>query len=423
MEEFQNISLFCVKKKKKLHKIIKINKEFKGVNVHVALQWNSGDYSENLLSFANNIRTVEGGTHLDGLKNVLTKTLNSIGRKIGKIKGASSNLAGDFIREGLTGIISVKIPEPEFEGQTKSKLGNPDVRTIVDTVVGDYLKNFFETQDPTACVLILEKAISAFQAAEAAKKAREIIRRKTVLEFTTLPGKLADCSSRDPSKSEIFIVEGDSAGGSAKQARDRLFQAILPLRGKIINIEKTEENKIYKNTEIQALISALGLGPKGDLFNINQLRYRRIIIMTDADVDGAHIRTLLLTFFYRYQRKLIEDGFIYIACPPLYKIDEVGKNSKNSPNYCYSDGELEFFLSSNPKRSTVQRFKGLGEMMPEQLWETTMNPSKRVLKKVEVIDLIQADRIFNVLMGDKVFARKEFIQIHADKMRLENIDY
>ena len=411
------------KKKRALHEIISIEKEFKGVNVQVALLWTTDHSHENILSFANNIRTIDGGTHVDSLKIVLTRTLNFFGRKNGKFKDNFSNLGGDYIREGLTGIISVKIPEPEFEGQTKSKLGNPDVRSIVDTIVSEYLKVFFENEGKESCNRILDKAIEAFQAAEAAKKARDLVRRKSILEFTTLPGKLADCSLKDPTKSEIFIVEGDSAGGSAKQARDRMFQAILPLRGKIINIEKTDETKIYKNTEIQALISALGLGTKGNEFHINQLRYRRIIIMTDADVDGAHIRTLLLTFFYRYQRKLIENGFVYIACPPLYKIEENGKNLKNLKNYCYSDAELEFSLSKYLKKFNVQRFKGLGEMMPNQLWETTMDPHKRILKRVEVSDLIKADKIFNILMGDKVFARKEFIQIHADKMNLENIDY
>mmetsp|Transcript_12156 Transcript_12156/g.28412 ORF Transcript_12156/g.28412 Transcript_12156/m.28412 type:complete len:554 (-) Transcript_12156:2569-4230(-) len=411
------------KKKTPLHKTISIEKELKGISVQVALQWTTDHSQENILSFANNIRTIEGGTHLDSLKIVITRTLNFFGRKTGKFKDNFRNLSGEFIREGLTGIISVKIPEPEFEGQTKSKLGNPDVRSIVDTIVSDYLKNFFETQGKDACLSILEKAIEAYQASEAAKKARELVRRKSVLEFTTLPGKLADCSLKDPNKSEIFIVEGDSAGGSAKQARDRMFQAILPLRGKIINIEKTDETRIYKNTEIQALISALGLGTKKENFDINRLRYRRIIIMTDADVDGAHIRTLLLTFFYRYQKKLIEKGLVYIACPPLYKIEETGKNLQNFKNYCYSDAELEFSLSKHIKKLNVQRFKGLGEMMPEQLWETTMDPEKRVLKRVEVSDIEKANKIFNVLMGDKVFARKEFIQIHADKMNLENIDY
>lgn len=411
------------KKKKKLHEIISIDKELKGVNVQVALVWTNHHNSENILSFANNIRTIEGGTHLDGLKNVITRTLNFFARKNGKLKENMPNLGGDFIREGLVGIISVKIPEPEFEGQTKSKLGNPDVRSIVDTIVGEFFREFFENKNKEIFSLIIDKALEAYNAAEAAKKARDLVRRKSVLEFTTLPGKLADCTLKDPTKSEIFIVEGDSAGGSAKQARDRMFQAILPLRGKIINIEKTDENKIYKNTEIQALISALGLGTKGKNFEISELRYRRIIIMTDADVDGAHIRTLLLTFFYRYQRKLIENGFVYIACPPLYKVEETNKNSKNIKNYCYSDAELEFSLTKYSKKFNVQRFKGLGEMMPEQLWETTMDPARRVLKKVEVSDIEKANKIFNVLMGDKVFARKEFIQIHADKMKLDRIDY
>ena len=415
--------LFLCEKKLCMHDIIIIRKEFKGVNIEVALQWSNCYFQENILSFVNNIRTTEGGTHVEGLKNILAKTFNNIGKKIGKIKENSPFLAGEFIREGLTAIINIKIPEPEFEGQTKGKLGNPDVKLIIEQIVWEKLLHLFQNEKQSVCINILEKAISAYNAAEAAKKAREVIRRKSVLEYSTLPGKLADCSSKDPSRSEIFIVEGDSAGGSAKQARNRIFQAILPLRGKIINIEKTDEDKIYKNAEIQALISALGLGTKGGSFNPEQLRYRRIVIMTDADIDGAHIRTLLLTFFYRYQRRLIEEGYVYIACPPLYKIDEINKNQKNLRNYFYSEGELEYFLTFNRKKINIQRFKGLGEMMPEQLWETTMDPSKRILKKVEVIDAKKADRIFNILMGDKVFARKEFIQIHANKMRLESIDF
>jgi DNA gyrase subunit B len=415
--------LFLCDEKILMHEVIVIKKELKGIDVEVTLQWSNCYFQENILSFVNNIRTTEGGTHVEGLKGILTRTFNNISKKMGKNKENFSFLAGEFIREGLTAIISIKIPEPEFEGQTKAKLGNPDVKHIVEQIVGENLLIFFQEEKQEIFVKILEKAVSAYNAAEAAKKAREIIRRKSVLEYTTLPGKLADCSSRDPSKSEIFIVEGDSAGGSAKQARNRVFQAILPLRGKIINIEKTDEDKIYKNTEIQALISALGLGTKGGHFSSEQLRYRRIVIMTDADVDGAHIRTLLLTFFYRYQRRLIEEGYVYIACPPLYKIDETNKNQKNTRNYCYSEGELEYFLTFNRKKINIQRFKGLGEMMPDQLWETTMDPSKRILKKVEVVDAKKADRIFNILMGDKVFARKEFIQIHADKMRLESIDF
>jgi DNA gyrase subunit B len=288
----------------KLHEIIEVEKESRGISVSVALLWSNVNYQENLISFTNNIRTTEGGTHVDGLKNVLTRTVNSMGKKLGKVKENSPNLSGDFIREGLTGIINVKVSEPEFEGQIKSKLSNQDVKIVVDQIVGQRIKHFFEIENQLALEMILEKALAAQLAFDAAKKAREISRKKFGFEYSTLPGKLADCSTRNPSLAEIFIVEGDSAGGSAKQARNRRYQAILPLRGKIINIEKTDESKIYGNTEIQALISALGLGIKGDTLNIEQLRYRRIIIMTDADVDGAHIRTLLLTFFLSLSTKI-----------------------------------------------------------------------------------------------------------------------
>ena len=304
--------------------IVYTSGEKNDVQVEVALQWCVDAYSDTLLGFANNIRTIDGGTHLEGLKAVLTRTLNSVARKRNKLKDGDSNLGGENIREGLTGVISVKVPDPEFEGQTKTKLGNTEVRGIVDTLVGEALTEFLEF-NPGVADAIIEKAVQAFKAAEAARRARELVRRKSVLESSTLPGKLADCSSKDPSESEIFIVEGDSAGGSAKQGRDRRFQAILPLRGKILNIEKTDDAKIYKNTEIQALITALGLGIKGDDFDMSSLRYHRVVIMTDADVDGAHIRTLLLTFFYRYQRDLVDQGYIYIACPPLYKLER-GKN-------------------------------------------------------------------------------------------------
>ncbi|MEM8810216.1 MAG: DNA topoisomerase (ATP-hydrolyzing) subunit B, partial [Cyanobacteria bacterium P01_G01_bin.38] len=314
--------------------IIYVQGEKDGVYVEAAFQWCIDAFSDNLLGFANNIRTVDGGTHLEGLKTVLTRTMNVIARKRNKRKDNESNLAGENIREGLTGVISVKVPEPEFEGQTKTKLGNTEVRGIVDSLVGETLTEYLDF-NPGVADSILEKAIQAFNAAEAARRARELVRRKSVLESTTLPGKLADCSSRDPGESEIFIVEGDSAGGSAKQGRDRRFQAILPLRGKILNIEKTDDAKIYKNNEIQSLITALGLGIKGEEFNADQLRYHRICLMTDADVDGAHIRTLLLTFFYRYQRDLVDQGFIYIACPPLYKLER-GRNH----HYCYSEREL-----------------------------------------------------------------------------------
>ena len=315
--------------------IIYVNAEKDGVSIEAALQWCVDAYSDSILGFANNIRTVDGGTHIEGLKTVLTRTLNTFARKRGKRKEADGNLAGENIREGLTAVLSVKVPEPEFEGQTKTKLGNTEVRGIVDNLVGEELSQYLEF-NPGVIDMILEKAIQAFNAAEAARRARELVRRKSVLESSTLPGKLADCSSRDPAESEIYIVEGDSAGGSAKQGRDRRFQAILPLRGKILNIEKTDDAKIYKNTEIQALITALGLGIKGEDFDAKNLRYHRVVIMTDADVDGAHIRTLILTFFYRYQKELVEGGYIYIACPPLYKVERGKKHS-----YCYNEQQLQ----------------------------------------------------------------------------------
>jgi DNA gyrase subunit B len=405
--------------KQPLHEeIVYVQGEREGVHVEVALQWCVDAYSDNLLGFANNIRTVDGGTHLEGLKTVLTRTLNTFARKRNKRKESEPNLSGENIREGLTAVISVKVPEPEFEGQTKTKLGNTEVRGIVDTLVGETLTEYLDFR-PNVADAIIEKAIQAFNAAEAARRARELVRRKSVLESSTLPGKLADCSSRDPGESEIFIVEGDSAGGSAKQGRDRRFQAILPLRGKILNIEKTDDAKIYKNTEIQALITALGLGIKGEEFDVSQLRYHRICLMTDADVDGAHIRTLMLTFFYRYQRSLIDQGFIYIACPPLYKVER-GRNHW----YCYSDRERDTIINEFPANAnyTIQRFKGLGEMMPQQLWETTMNPESRTLKQVEIEDAAEADRIFTVLMGDRVAPRREFIETYGPKLDLEDLD-
>lgn len=406
--------------KQALHEeIIFVQGERNQVQVEVSLQWCTDAYTDNLLGFANNIRTVDGGTHLEGLKAVLTRTLNAIARKRNKLKENEPNLSGEHVREGLTAIISVKVPDPEFEGQTKTKLGNTEVRGIVDSLVGEVLTEYLDFR-PGVADAILDKAIQAFKAAEAARHARELVRRKSVLESSPLPGKLADCSSRDASESEIFIVEGDSAGGSAKQGRDRGFQAILPLRGKILNIEKTDDAKIYKNTEIQALITALGLGVKGEEFDPTQLRYHRICLMTDADVDGAHIRTLLLTFFYRYQRALIEQGYIYIACPPLYKVER-GRNHY----YCYSERELtnlvqnEFPANAN---YTIQRFKGLGEMMPQQLWETTMNPESRTLKQVEIQDAAEADRIFTILMGDRVAPRREFIETYGSRLNLTDLD-
>lgn len=405
--------------KQPLHEeVIFVQGERNNVQVEVALQWCSDAYTDNIIGFANNIRTVDGGTHLEGLKAVLTRTLNNIARKRNKIKEGEPNLAGENIREGLTGVISVKVPDPEFEGQTKTKLGNTEVRGIVDSLVGEVLSEYLEFR-PGVSDAIIEKAVQAFKAAEAARHAREMVRRKSVLESSTLPGKLADCASRDPGESEIYIVEGDSAGGSAKQGRDRRFQAILPLRGKILNIEKTDDSKIYKNTEIQALITALGLGIKGEEFDVSQLRYHRIIIMTDADVDGAHIRTLLLTFFYRYQRMMVDQGYVYIACPPLYKIER-GRNHY----YCYSDRELNARIAEFPANASyhIQRFKGLGEMMPQQLWDTTMNPESRTLKRVEIEDAAEADRVFTVLMGDRVAPRREFIETYGPKLNLTDLD-
>ncbi|MEH2275884.1 MAG: DNA topoisomerase (ATP-hydrolyzing) subunit B [Nostoc sp.] len=407
------------REKQPLHEeIIYVQGERNNVQVEVSLQWCTDAYTDNVLGFANNIRTVDGGTHLEGLKAVLTRTLNAIARKRNKIKENEPNLSGEHVREGLTAIISVKVPDPEFEGQTKTKLGNTEVRGIVDSLVGEVLTEYLEFH-PSIADSILDKAIQAFKAAEAARHARELVRRKSVLESSPLPGKLADCSSRDPSESEIFIVEGDSAGGSAKQGRDRSTQAILPLRGKILNIEKTDDAKIYKNNEVQALITALGLGVKGDEFDSTQLRYHRIVIMTDADVDGAHIRTLLLTFFYRYQRSLIEQGFIYIACPPLYKVER-GRNHE----YCYSDREKNQAISKFPANAnyTIQRFKGLGEMMPQQLWDTTMNPETRKMKQVEIEDAAEADRIFTILMGDRVAPRREFIETYGSKLNFTDLD-
>ncbi len=405
--------------KESIHpEIIYVDSQKENVYVEAALQWCSDVYSDNILGFANNIRTIDGGTHIEGLKTVLTRTFNNLAKKRGKRKDIEKNLAGENIREGLTVVLSVKVPDPEFEGQTKTKLGNTEVRGIVDSLIGEALTKYMEF-NPGIFDLILEKAIQSFNAAEAARRARELVRRKSVLESSTLPGKLADCSSRDPAESEIYIVEGDSAGGSAKQGRDRNFQAILPLRGKILNIEKTDDTKIYKNTEIQSLITALGLGIKGEEFDASSLRYHRVVIMTDADVDGAHIRTLLLTFFYRYQRELVEKGHIYIACPPLYKVER-GKNHK----YCYNENQLKDTIESFGENANynIQRFKGLGEMMPKQLWDTTMNPQTRMMKRVEIEDALEADRIFNILMGDKVAPRREFIETHSSNLDIATLD-
>lgn len=381
--------------------------------VDIALQYNDG-YSENILTFVNNIFTEEGGTHLSGFRSGLTRTINDYGRSSGIIKENEENLSGEDVREGLTAIISVKVREPQFEGQTKTKLGNSEVKGIVDNIISDGLKEFFE-ENPSEAKAIVNKNINAARARQAARKARELTRRKNALEISSLPGKLADCSEKDPDRTEIYLVEGDSAGGSAKQGRDRKFQAILPLRGKIINVEKARLDKILANEEIRAMITAFGTGI-GEEFDIEKRRYDKIIIMTDADVDGAHIRTLLLTFFYRFMKPLITKGHVYIAQPPLYQV-----RKGRSIWYLYTEDELKSKIEEvGGDNTVVQRYKGLGEMNPEQLWETTMDPQFRTMLKVELEDAVEADRIFSVLMGDKVEPRRKFIQDNAKKVR--NLD-
>ena len=382
--------------------------------VEVALQYHDG-YNDNIFTFANNIDTIEGGTHLAGFKTSLTRVINDYARKFGHIKENDKNLSGDDIREGLTAVVSVKITEPQFEGQTKTKLGNTEVRSAVESVVGPGISEFLE-ENPTVGKIIIEKALVASRAREAARKARELT-RKSVLERNSLPGKLADCSSKDPNECEIYIVEGDSAGGSAKQGRDRQFQAILPLRGKIMNVEKQRLDKILGSETIRSLVTAIGAGI-GPEFDIEKIRYNRIIIMTDADVDGAHIRTLLLTFFYRYMRELVEGGHVCIAQPPLYKVSKGKKEA-----YAYSEAELEAKIEEfGGKDNTVniQRYKGLGEMNASQLWDTTMNPEERILLRANIEDAMAADEIFTILMGDKVEPRREFIQKNANKV--SNLD-
>ena len=384
------------------------------ISVEVALQYNDG-YNENIFSFANNIDTIEGGTHLVGFKTALTRVFNDYAKKFGHLKENDKNLSGDDIREGLTSVISVKIEEPQFEGQTKTKLGNSEVRGIVDSIVGEGMRSFLE-ENPAIGKIIVDKALMAARARDAARKARELT-RKSVLERSTLPGKLADCSSKDPKECEIYIVEGDSAGGSAKQGRNRRFQAILPLRGKILNVEKQRLDRILNADSIRSMITAFG-GGIGTDFDVEKIRYNRIIIMTDADVDGAHIRTLLLTFFYRYMKDLVDGGHVYIAQPPLYKINKGKKEA-----YAYTDQELNKTLTEfggKDNSVNIQRYKGLGEMNAEQLWDTTMDPEKRILLKATVDDAMAADEIFTILMGDKVEPRREFIQKNAKKV--SNLD-
>ena len=393
--------------------VISIDNTRDDVVVDVALQYNDS-YSETILSFVNNINTIDGGTHLSGFRTALTRTLNDYGRKAGILKENESNLTGEDVREGLTAVVSVKVLEPQFEGQTKGKLGNSEVKGITDTIVSDGLRVFLE-EHPAEAKKIIEKATNASRAREAARKARELTRRKNALEVSSLPGKLADCSEKDTTMTEIYLVEGDSAGGTAKQGRDRRYQAILPLRGKILNVEKARLDKILANAEIRSMITAFGTGIGQD-FDITKSRYNKIIIMTDADVDGAHIRTLLLTFFYRYMRPLIEEGHVFIAQPPLYQIKKGQKQW-----YAYSDQELSDRLDEIGRENiTIQRYKGLGEMNAEQLWDTTMNPEHRTILQVSMEDSIAADKIFSVLMGDKVEPRRKFIEDNAEYVR--NLD-
>ncbi|KML40580.1 MAG: DNA topoisomerase (ATP-hydrolyzing) subunit B [Bacillota bacterium] len=393
---------------------IYIEGEREGITVEVSIQYNDG-YTSNIYSFANNINTYEGGTHESGFKTALTRVINDYARKSGLFKDSDANLSGEDVREGLTAIVSVKHPDPQFEGQTKTKLGNSEVRTATDTIFAEALEKFL-LENPSVAKKIVEKGLMAARARLAAKKARELTRRKSALEVSSLPGKLADCSSKDASISELYIVEGDSAGGSAKQGRDRHFQAILPLRGKILNVEKARLDRILSNNEVRAMITAAGTGI-GEDFDIAKARYHKIVIMTDADVDGAHIRTLLLTFFYRYMRQILEAGYIYIAQPPLYKVQQ-GKKIE----YAYNERQLEQVMStmSSQPKPNVQRYKGLGEMNPGQLWETTMNPETRTLLQVSLEDAIEADETFEILMGDKVEPRRNFIEENAQYVK--NLD-
>ena len=403
------------KNKEPIHEdSIFIEGEKDGISIEIAMQYNSG-FAENLFSFANNINTYEGGTHESGFKTALTRVVNDYARKNNLLKENDSNLTGDDVREGLTAIISVKHPDPQFEGQTKTKLGNSEVSTITNQLFSEGFQRFL-LENPTTAQQIIEKSLLAAQARIAAKNAREVTRRKSALEVSSLPGKLSDCSSKDPSISELYIVEGDSAGGSAKGGRDRHFQAILPLRGKILNVEKARLDRILNNAEIRMMITALGTGI-GEEFELDKASYHKVVIMTDADVDGAHIRTLLLTFFFRFMRPLIEAGYIYIAQPPLYRVKQ-GK----SEQYCYTEEQLEEILASlseNPK-PTVTRYKGLGEMNAEELWDTTMNPEKRVLLQVELEDTILADETFEALMGEEVEPRRIFIEENAQYVK--NLD-
>ena len=410
---------FLNKNKEKLHKKPIYIEKGGEVPVEIAIQYTSS-YSENIYTFVNNINTIEGGTHLEGFKRSLTKVFNDYARSHNILKEKDSNLQGEDIREGITAVVSVKVKEPQFEGQTKTKLGNSEVTGVVQSMVNEALSTFLE-ENPNVAKTILEKCISASRAREAARKARELVRKKNSLETSTLPGKLADCSSKNADECEVYIVEGDSAGGSAKQGRDRRFQAILPLWGKMLNVEKARADKIYGNDKLNPVILAVGAGIGND-FDITKIRYGKVIIMADADVDGAHIRTLLLTFFFRYMRPLIENGNVYLAQPPLYKLSKKGMEDI----YCYTDEDLDKAYKELEEKGIsrdqlgLQRYKGLGEMNPEQLWDTTMNPETRILIKVTMEDAIKADEIFTLLMGDEVEPRRKFIQANAKYVK--NLD-
>lgn len=398
-----------------LHPVMFVEKQIEGIGIEAAVQYTNA-FTESVYSFANTINTVDGGTHMTGLRSAITRVVNDYARKNNLIKDSDPNFTGDDTREGMTAIVSIKHADPQFESQTKVKLMNPEVQTYVTQVVAEAFSTFLE-ENPQAAKSIVQKCLTSSRARDAARKARDLVIRKSALESLTLPGKLADCSERDSSKTELYIVEGDSAGGSAKQGRDRHFQAILPLRGKILNTERSRLDKILGNNEVKALISALGMGI-GDNMDIEGLRYGRVIIMTDADVDGSHIRTLLLTFFFRYMQALIDDGHLYIAQPPLYRLEH-----KKHVRYMYSDNEKDTALrelGKDSEKATLQRYKGLGEMNPSQLWETTMNPQNRTLLLVTVEDAAEADRTFDMLMGDEVAPRKKFITTHAKKVR--NLD-
>jgi len=398
-----------------LHPVVHVEKEIDGITIDSAIQFTDA-YAESVYAFANTINTMDGGTHLTGLRAAVTRTINDYARRNGLLKEADPNFTGDDTREGLTAIVSIKHPDPQFESQTKVKLMNPEVQTLAQQVIGEAFSSFLE-ENPGAGKAIVQKCLTSARARDAARKARDLVIRKSALESLTLPGKLADCSERDPEKTELYIVEGDSAGGSAKQGRDRHFQAILPLRGKILNTERARLDKILANNEVKALISALGTGV-GDNFDLSGLRYGRVIIMTDADVDGSHIRTLLLTFFFRYMQALIDEGHLYIAQPPLYRIAY-----RNQVHYTYSEAERDQVLKdlgSATEKASIQRFKGLGEMNPQQLWETTMDPGNRTLLLVSVEDAAEADRTFDMLMGSAVPPRKRFLQTHARDVR--NLD-